>query len=126
MIEPVYERSIMEHTEPTIPNDVVKRMIGYDTVSPARAWCEHLKLTQAMVARRMGITQSAYAFHERDDAKLRPGFHLLRRTAASRLSRHLPIHDLQKIMGWSSMLVAARYLAPSDELQAAAVAKAFE
>ncbi len=60
-----------------------------------------------------------------DDASRRPGYHLLRRTAASRLSRHLPIHDLQRIMGWSSMEVAARYLAPSDELQAAAVAKAF-
>ena len=32
-----------------------------DGMSPAKAWRTHLELTQAEVARRMGITQSAYA-----------------------------------------------------------------
>jgi len=42
-----------------IPHEVVGLMItGY---SPARAWREHLGLTQSEVARRMGITQPALA-----------------------------------------------------------------
>ncbi|MHC4224324.1 MAG: tyrosine-type recombinase/integrase, partial [Planctomycetota bacterium] len=67
----------------------------------------------------------AFADAGLNDPELRPGFHLGRRTAASRLSRHLPIRDLQRIMGWSSMVVAERYLAPSEELQVAAAAMAF-
>ena len=30
-------------------------------MSPAKAWRTHLELTQAEVAERMGVTQSAYA-----------------------------------------------------------------
>lgn len=57
-------------TEPTVPHDVVGRVVN-DGVSPCRAWREHLGLTQAEVAARMGVTQSAYAQMEASDAKLR-------------------------------------------------------
>jgi DNA-binding XRE family transcriptional regulator len=57
--------------EPTVPHDVVGRVVG-DGASPCRAWREHLGLTQAEVASRMGITQSAYAQMETPDARLRP------------------------------------------------------
>jgi hypothetical protein len=46
--------------EPGIPADVVENAIG-NRISAVRAWREHLALTQAEVARRMGITQGAYA-----------------------------------------------------------------
>ena len=39
-------------------------------MSPARAWREHLGLTQQAVAERLGISQSAYAQQESSD-KLR-------------------------------------------------------
>jgi len=39
-------------------------------VPPARAWREHLGLTQAEVAERLGISQSAYAQQE-SSARLR-------------------------------------------------------
>ena len=47
----------------TIPNEVAGRVI-MDEMSPARAWREHLNLTQAEIASRLGITQSAYAQQE--------------------------------------------------------------
>lgn len=43
----------------TIPHEVVSLMV--DGCSPARAWREHRGLTQAQVARRMGISQPALA-----------------------------------------------------------------
>ena len=48
---------------PTIPNAVVNKVINKD-MSPIRAWREHLGLTQTEVARRLGISQSAYAQQE--------------------------------------------------------------
>ncbi|MDW3684613.1 helix-turn-helix transcriptional regulator [Cupriavidus sp. CV2] len=51
-----------------VPHDVVTRTV--DGATPARAWREHLGLTQAEVARRLGISQSAYAQQESSD-KLR-------------------------------------------------------
>ncbi len=45
-----------------IPHDVVSRTVGGAT--PLRAWREHLGLTQAEVAERLAITQSAYAQQE--------------------------------------------------------------
>ena len=48
---------------PTIPHAVMKLVLE-DDVTPARAWREHLSLTQADVAARLGITQSAYAQQE--------------------------------------------------------------
>ncbi len=49
-----------EHINDLVPDAVVK--LAFDEgMSPARAWRSHLELTQAEVAQRMGITQSAYA-----------------------------------------------------------------
>ncbi len=47
-------------SEATIPNHVVNLALDKD-ISAARAWREYLELTQTQVAKRMGITQSAYA-----------------------------------------------------------------
>lgn len=46
--------------EPGIPAAVVDLAMDNEW-SAARAWREHLELTQADVAKRMGITQGAYA-----------------------------------------------------------------
>lgn len=48
---------------PPIPNAVVGKIINKD-MTPVRAWREHLGLTQSEVARRLGISQSAYAQQE--------------------------------------------------------------
>jgi predicted transcriptional regulator len=48
-----------------IPNDVIGRTV--DGATPARAWREHLGLTQAEIAERLGISQSAYAQQEGSD-----------------------------------------------------------
>jgi ribosome-binding protein aMBF1 (putative translation factor) len=45
-----------------VPHAVVKRVVGGAT--PVRAWREHLGLTQAVMAERLGISQSAYAQQE--------------------------------------------------------------
>jgi DNA-binding XRE family transcriptional regulator len=45
-----------------IPHEVVSRIV--DGASPIRAWREHLGLTQEDVAKRMGISQPAYAQQE--------------------------------------------------------------
>lgn len=42
-----------------IPHEVVSATV--DGASPIRAWREHLRLTQAEVAVRLGISQSAFA-----------------------------------------------------------------
>ncbi|MBU1214196.1 MAG: helix-turn-helix domain-containing protein [Gammaproteobacteria bacterium] len=47
----------------TIPNVVVNKVINKD-MTPIRAWREHLGLTQTEVARRLGVSQSAYAQQE--------------------------------------------------------------
>ena len=49
-----------EHANDLVPDAVVK--LAFDAgMSPAKAWRTHLELTQAEIARLMGITQSAYA-----------------------------------------------------------------
>jgi DNA-binding XRE family transcriptional regulator len=45
-----------------IPHAVVSRTV--DGATPVRAWREHLGLTQAEVAERLGVSQSAYAQQE--------------------------------------------------------------
>ena len=46
-------------TPGTIPHAVVSAVV--DGAVPMLAWREHLRLTQAEVATRMGVTQAAYA-----------------------------------------------------------------
>jgi DNA-binding XRE family transcriptional regulator len=51
-------------TRGTVPNEVVT--LSFERgASPMAAWREHLGLTQAEVAARIGITQAAYAQMER-------------------------------------------------------------
>lgn len=47
------------HEEGLIPHEVVSATV--DGASPMKAWREHLGLTQAEVARRLGVSQVAYA-----------------------------------------------------------------
>ena len=55
--------SLSKQHGPAIPNAVVSKVINKD-MTPIRAWREHLGLTQTEVARRLGISQSAYAQQE--------------------------------------------------------------
>jgi len=55
--------SLTKQNASTIPNAVVNKVINKD-MTPIRAWREHLGLTQTEVARRLGISQSAYAQQE--------------------------------------------------------------
>ncbi|OFZ68585.1 MAG: transcriptional regulator [Betaproteobacteria bacterium RBG_16_56_24] len=55
--------SLSKQHAPTIPNAVVNKVINKD-MTPIRAWREHLSLTQSEVARRLGVSQSAYAQQE--------------------------------------------------------------
>ena len=57
-----------EEERDLIPHEVISATI--DGATPLRAWREHLKLTQADIAARLGISQSAYAQQERSE-KLR-------------------------------------------------------
>lgn len=65
-----YAEYVASHVEERglIPHAVIERTV--DGATPARAWREHLGLTQAEVAARLGISQSAYAQQEGSD-KLR-------------------------------------------------------
>ena len=56
--------------EPRVPNEVVERVV-IDKQTPIRAWREHLGLTQAEVAERLGVTQAAFAQTERPGARPR-------------------------------------------------------
>lgn len=53
----------------TVPHKVVSAVV--EGAMPARAWREHLELSQRAVAERMGISQPAYAQMESSAAKLR-------------------------------------------------------
>lgn len=55
--------SLTKQNAPTISNAVVNKVINKD-MTPIRAWREHLGFTQTEVARRLGISQSAYAQQE--------------------------------------------------------------
>jgi DNA-binding XRE family transcriptional regulator len=59
-----YAQYVKEHPqEDLVPNEVVGYMVKED-LSAAAAWRKHLGLSQAQVAERIGITQSAYAQQE--------------------------------------------------------------
>ena len=58
-----YTQYVAQHTDSDlIPHDVVSRIV--DGATPVRAWREHLDLTQDEVAKRLGISQPAYAQQE--------------------------------------------------------------
>lgn len=59
-----YEQYVAKHNAGSdlIPHAVVSRIV--DGVSPIRAWREHLGLTQEEVAKRLDISQPAYAQQE--------------------------------------------------------------
>jgi len=59
-----YAQYIAQHNADSdlIPHEVVSRIV--DGASPVRAWREYLELTQEDVARRLGISQPAYAQQE--------------------------------------------------------------
>ncbi len=56
--------------ESSVPNEVVERVV-VDKQTPIRAWREHLGLTQAEVAGRLGVTQAAFAQTDASGARLR-------------------------------------------------------
>lgn len=53
-----------------VPNEVAHRLL-VEGLSPARAWREHLNLTQKEVADRIGISQPGYAEIENGKGKMR-------------------------------------------------------
>jgi DNA-binding XRE family transcriptional regulator len=55
-----FQRMTGAVTTGSVPNAVVNRVFD-DDVTPTKAWREYLRLTQAEVAKRMGISQAAYA-----------------------------------------------------------------
>ncbi|SEH98217.1 helix-turn-helix transcriptional regulator [Pseudomonas fuscovaginae UPB0736] len=58
-----YASYVAQQTEADlIPHEVVSRIV--DGATPIRAWREYLDLTQDEVAKRMGISQPAYAQQE--------------------------------------------------------------
>jgi hypothetical protein len=71
---------------PGIPADVVENAVG-NGVSAARAWREHLELTQAEVAQRMGITQGSYAQLEAKKT--------IRKSSRERIAKALGIDESQ-------------------------------
>ena len=82
-----YADYVQQHTEhlDLIPHDVISRTV--DGATPLRAWREHLGLTQADVAKRLGITQSAYAQQENSQR--------LRKTSRDKIAAALGITETQ-------------------------------
>jgi DNA-binding XRE family transcriptional regulator len=74
--------SLSKRHAPTIPNAVVNKVINKDR-TPIRVWREHLGLTQSEVARRLGISQSAYAQQEAREP--------LRRSSREKIAKALGI-----------------------------------
>lgn len=59
-----YAQYLQDHpVEDLVPNEVVGYMVK-ESLTPAAAWRKHLGLSQAEVAERIGISQSAYAQQE--------------------------------------------------------------
>lgn len=69
-----------EVSEPTVPHEVASRVLK-EQISPIRAWREYLGLTQAEVAARMDVSQSALAQLEAPEAK--PRMSTLKKVAAA-------------------------------------------
>ena len=63
-------KSARKTEEQTIPHEIAVRVLK-EQISPVRAWREHFGLTQACVAARIGVSQSAFAQMEAQDGKPR-------------------------------------------------------
>jgi DNA-binding XRE family transcriptional regulator len=72
--------------EPAIPIEVVEQALQHEW-SAARAWREHLELTQTAVAQRMGITQGSYAQLESKKT--------IRKSSREKIAKALGIHEAQ-------------------------------
>lgn len=72
-------------SEGLIPHSVISNTV--DGATPVRAWREYLGLTQADVAARLGISQSAYAQQENSER--------LRRASIERIATALRISPEQ-------------------------------
>ena len=71
-----------EQAQDLVPDAVVQ--LAFDQgMSPAKAWRTHLRLTQAEVAQRIGVSQGAYAQLEAS--------HKLRKTSRERIAAALGI-----------------------------------
>jgi DNA-binding XRE family transcriptional regulator len=70
----------------TIPNEVAG-MVLKQGFTPCRAWREYLGLTQATIAERLGISQSAYAQQENGDK--------LRKASRDKIAKALGLHASQ-------------------------------
>jgi DNA-binding XRE family transcriptional regulator len=71
----------------TIPHEVMGFIVN-KKMSPIRAWREHLGLTQAEVAARMGVKQATYA-------RMESGKALSRVTTVKNIAQALGIHYSQ-------------------------------
>ncbi|RZI29465.1 helix-turn-helix domain-containing protein [Pseudomonas orientalis] len=81
-----YEHYLARQNDPDlIPHAVVSRLV--EGATPIRAWREHLNLTQDEVAKRLGISQSAFAQQE---AVTKP-----RRTTREKIAKALGINACQ-------------------------------
>ena len=77
-----YAQYVAQKIQPDlIPHEVVSRMV--DGATPIRAWREHLNLTQEEVAKRMGISQPAFASKKQSPSHARPLARKLQRHSAS-------------------------------------------
>lgn len=75
-----------EQAHDLVPDAVVQ--LAFDNgLPPAKAWRTHLKLTQAEVAQRLGVTQGAYAQLEASQN--------LRKSSRERIATALGIHPAQ-------------------------------
>ncbi len=73
-----HEESV--HDDEAVPHEVASRVLK-EQISPIRAWREHLNLTQAEVAQRMNVSQSAFAQMENIETTQRHG--TLKKVAAA-------------------------------------------
>lgn len=72
----------IEEEDVSVPHEVVALMLEQQ-MTPVRAWREYLKLTQAEVAARLGISQPSYAKQENSDS--------LRRSSIEKIAAALGI-----------------------------------
>lgn len=71
VVIPYQDYIAMHPREDLVPHEVVGLMVT-EALSPAAAWRQHLGLTQAEVAKRIGISQAAYAQQETAKRPRRP------------------------------------------------------